>query len=102
MIKIPDDLKPTRTGEGTTDFLGIRFVSTPDRPPGPVVAKPEKLARVKLVGQDGNAFNLLGLCKRAGQKAGYSKEQLDAFMNEAMSGDYDHLLRTCMKWFEVR
>ena len=66
------------------------------------VSKPEKLAKVKLTGKDGNAFNLLGLCRAAGKKAGYTPEQLTAFTNEAMSGDYDNLLATCCQWFEVR
>lgn len=66
------------------------------------IKPPEPRAKVKLVGKDGNAFNLLGLCKQAGRKAGYSKEQIDTFLDEAMSGDYDHLLVTCCKWFEVR
>lgn len=67
-----------------------------------IVAKPEKLAKVKLTGTDGNAFALLGRCKEAGRKAGYTSEQLKAFMKEAMAGDYDHLLATCCDWFEVR
>jgi len=33
--------------------------------------------------------------------AGIGKEERDAFMDEAMSGDYDHLLQTCMKWVSV-
>ena len=64
---------------------------------------------VKLSGQDGNAFNILGLCRRAAAKAKMPKEQLDSFMKEAMAGDsvhehssYDHLLQTAMKHFDVR
>lgn len=66
------------------------------------VAKPAKLAKVKLTGTDGNAFALMGRCKEAGRKAKYSNEQIQAFLTEAMSGDYDHLLQTCCSWFEVR
>jgi hypothetical protein len=64
---------------------------------------------VTLVGQNGNAYNLLGLCRRAFKK--YYKEnpcdfdideKLKEFEDEAMSGDYDHLLCTCMKWFNVK
>ena len=62
------------------------------------VAKPAKLAKVKLVGNDGNAFAIMGACKRAGQRAGYTNEQIQAYLKEAMSGDYDHLLRTVMRW----
>ena len=57
--------------------------------------------RLNLVGQDGNAFNVLGLARRAAKKAEWSEEKLDAFMKEAMSGDYDNLLATCMRFFDV-
>ena len=56
---------------------------------------------VQLVGQDGNAYMVLGLCQRAAQKAGLSKAEIDEFMKEAKSGDYNHLLQTCMQWFDI-
>ena len=66
------------------------------------VQKPAKKAKVKLVGQDGNVFNLIGICRVAGRKAGYTKEQMDAFMAEVTSGDYDNALCTMGDWFDVR
>jgi hypothetical protein len=57
--------------------------------------------KLELVGQDGNAFNVLGLAKRAAQKAGWQKEQFDVFLQKAISGDYDHLLQTVMEHFDV-
>jgi hypothetical protein len=33
--------------------------------------------------------------------AGIPKDEIDAFFTEAKSGDYDHLLQTCVRWFEV-
>lgn len=57
---------------------------------------------VTLTGQDGNAFAILGRCREAARDAGLSDEEIAAFMNEAMSGDYDHLLQTAMRWFEIR
>ena len=57
-------------------------------------------AVVKLTGQDGNAFNLLGLVRKAILTSN-QPELADAFMSEATSGDYDHLLRTCMRYVEV-
>jgi len=57
---------------------------------------------VKLVGEDGNAFAILGRVNRALRKAGASKEEQQAFQKEATAGDYDHLLQTCMEWVEVR
>jgi hypothetical protein len=56
---------------------------------------------VRLVGEDGNAFAILGRCQQAMRQAGVSKAEIDAFLTEAKSGDYDHLLQTCMRWFEV-
>ena len=53
-----------------------------------------------LIGQDGNAFNILGKARRALLLAGRGDEW-GAFQAEATSGDYDHLLATVMDWFEV-
>lgn len=57
---------------------------------------------VALTGQDGNAFAVLGRCREAARDAGLSDEEIAAFMDEAMAGDYDHLLQTAMRWFEIR
>jgi len=56
---------------------------------------------VKLVGEDGNAFAVMGTCRRAAKKAGWSETDWKKVQDEMMSGDYDHLLRTAMKHFEV-
>lgn len=56
---------------------------------------------VKLVGTDGNAWALMGKVVSAMRDVGATKEQEKQFMDEAMSGDYDHLLRTCMAWVHV-
>lgn len=56
---------------------------------------------VRLVGNDGNAFAVLGNMMRALRKAGVSEAEVDEFLAEAQSSDYDHLLRTCMEWVEV-
>jgi hypothetical protein len=60
-----------------------------------------KPVKVKLVGKDGNAFAILGECYRAAKKAKWTTKQIEEFHEEATSGDYDDLLRTCMKWFDV-
>lgn len=57
--------------------------------------------QLKLVGQDGNAFMILGLARRAAVKAGWPQEKIDKVMNEAKAGDYDHLLQTIMRHFDV-
>ena len=57
---------------------------------------------VTLTGQDGNAFAVLGRCRDAARNAGLSEDEIAAFMDEAMAGDYDQLLQTAMRWFEIR
>lgn len=52
---------------------------------------------VPLVGEDGNAFAILGRVITAMRRAGCTKEEIDAFKTEATSGDYDHLLATVME-----
>lgn len=53
---------------------------------------------VKLVGQDGNAFMILGAVSNAMRKNKIPKSEIDAFHKEAMNGDYDHMLRTVCRW----
>ena len=54
--------------------------------------------RVKLVGQDGNAFSILGRVQSAVREARIPQDQIHAFLTEAMASDYDGLLATCMRW----
>ena len=56
---------------------------------------------VELVGKDGNAFNILGICRRAMKQAGLSETEINEFTKEATSGDYNHLLATCTEYFNV-
>jgi hypothetical protein len=58
--------------------------------------------KLKLTGKDGNVFNILGRAKQAAQKAGWPEAKIAAFMHEATAKDYDHLLETCIEWFDVR
>jgi hypothetical protein len=56
---------------------------------------------VQLTGNDGNAYAVLGNVKRALRRAKVDSHEIELFMQEAMSGDYDHLLQTCCKWVTV-
>jgi hypothetical protein len=56
---------------------------------------------VKLVGQDSNAFVLLGLINQALRKAKVPADIRGQFQTEATSGDYDNLLQTAMRWVNV-
>jgi hypothetical protein len=53
---------------------------------------------ISLVGEDGNAFAILGRTSRALRRHNVPKEKVDLFMKQAMSGDYNHLLCTVMDW----
>jgi len=55
---------------------------------------------VKLIGEDGNAFHILEKVKKALERNG-QEEDAEKFMEEAMSSDYDHLLRTAMKYVDM-
>jgi hypothetical protein len=55
---------------------------------------------VRLDGEDGNAFDIIGRCCRAARRAGVPAGEIAAFQSEAMAGDYDELLQACMRWFE--
>lgn len=50
---------------------------------------------------DGNAFAVLGVVRKALRRNNVPEEEIEAFMNEAKGGDYDHLLQTVMDWVEV-
>jgi len=56
---------------------------------------------IPLVGEDGNAFSILGRVKRIMRRNHLPDNEWQAFHAEATSGNYDHLLRTVMAWFEV-
>ncbi len=56
--------------------------------------------KLRLVGEDGNAYAILGRAHRAARKAGMSEEEWKAIQAEATSGNYDNLLQTMLKHFE--
>ena len=55
---------------------------------------------VKLCGENGNAFLVLGKVARALRSAGQG-DKVEEFMAKATAGDYDNLLRTAMEYCEV-
>jgi hypothetical protein len=56
---------------------------------------------VQLTGEDGNAFGILGRISRELRRSGATADEVSEFTTEATSGDYDHLLRTAMRWVRV-
>jgi hypothetical protein len=56
---------------------------------------------VKLIGEDGNAFSILGRVHAAMRDAGVPAEVIEQYRDDATSGDYDHLLAVTMEYVEV-
>ena len=56
---------------------------------------------VNLSDVDGNAYSIMGAVARAMRQQHISAAEQVAFQKEATSGDYDHLLQTCMRWVSV-
>lgn len=56
--------------------------------------------KLNLTGKDGNAMSIVGSAVAVAMNAGWSEEKRQQFTDEALSGDYDHLLRTCQKYFD--
>ncbi len=56
--------------------------------------------KVQLVGMDGNAFSIIGRVRQALRRAGVDQTEIDLFVSQATSGDYDNVLQTCMKWVQ--
>jgi hypothetical protein len=57
--------------------------------------------QVQLVGEDGNAFAIMGRVASALKSAGVPQSEIDEYYEESTSGDYDNLLRTAVKWVAV-
>ena len=64
------------------------------------MAKYENIT-VNLIGRDGNAMGILATVKKALARGGVSNEEQEAFMDDAMSGDYNHLLAVVLAWVNV-
>ena len=45
-----------------------------------------------LIGIDGNAYSVMGYVKKAMREQKFSQEEINAYMADAMSSDYNHLL----------
>ena len=63
--------------------------------------EPSIKPKVKMIGQDGNAFSIMGNIQRALKRSGADKEYIDKYIKEATSGDYNHLLTVSMKYVNI-
>lgn len=61
-----------------------------------------KKPQLKLVGEDGNIFSIIGRGVRELRRAGYSDEEVKQFTDEVQSSEsYHHALAVVMKWFDA-
>ena len=49
---------------------------------------------IEMSEREGNAFAILGRFQNEANRAGWSNDQVKEVMDEATSGDFDHLLQT--------
>ena len=61
---------------------------------------------LQLSGVDGNVFNIIGLAKKSAARFNRDmpvecRIDMDTIEREATSGDYDHVIQTLMKHFNV-
>jgi hypothetical protein len=61
-----------------------------------------EVKKVKLVGEDGNAFAIVARVKKAMKVAGVPNEAIAEFVNDAFAGDYNNLLRVVMANVKVK
>lgn len=59
-----------------------------------------KRPKCKLVGTDGNSFAIIGAVSSCLKKNG-QRHLVKQFIDEATSGDYNHLLATAMKYVDI-
>jgi hypothetical protein len=64
--------------------------------------EPNEKPCVRLIGEDGNAFAILGKVKGALLKAGADKDYVAEYMQKATSGDYDHLIRITTEYVNIQ
>jgi hypothetical protein len=55
---------------------------------------------VQLTGQDGNAMSIMARVGAALRRNGHANE-VDTFIGEAMSGDYDNVIATAGRWVSI-
>jgi hypothetical protein len=63
----------------------------------PVEGRPTQPVDCPLVGEDGNAFFIMGRLDKALRVAGASPEYRKAVQSDMTSGDYDHLLGVALR-----
>ena len=65
---------------------------------GKTIMEDKQKPVLKIIGTDGNAFAILGTAQRVAKE---NKMDWAKIQEEAMSGDYNNLLQTLTKYFDV-
>ena len=60
--------------------------------------KPITNLKLKLVGEDGNAFMIMGRARQLLRRNGRA-DLIEQFTKECTSGSYENLLATCARYF---
>lgn len=53
--------------------------------------------KYSLIGIDGNAFCIMGYVSEAMRKENFSRAEIDAYLADCQSRDYDHLLQVSVE-----
>jgi len=61
---------------------------------------PKTDVKVKLIGGSGNAYAIMGKVIKALKRAGHG-DMVEDYKRQAMSADYDNLLRVTMEFVDV-
>lgn len=60
-----------------------------------------KLATIDLPKTRTNAFEMLECCQTAAERAGADQARIQTFLEDAIQGDFEHLLHVVKTHFEV-
>lgn len=61
----------------------------------------KKKIDVKLLGEDGNAYFILGKVEQELKRNGYTKEEIGDYYKQATLGSYHHLLSVTSEWVNI-
>lgn len=62
---------------------------------------PKTKPKVTLLGEDGNAYVIIGVCRKAARRAGWTHDQITEFTDKAFAGSYNNVLRVAQEYFDV-
>lgn len=65
---------------------------------GGIMKKEFEKVDAKIIGVDGNVFNLIGICQKALRKEGYENEAKELYERVTSSGSYDEALQIMMEY----